>query len=259
MPESTPTASWPSAAGASTALVKRRFSTVNVGKSNSATQANSGWTTSRLTREATANSTTDMENANGMSMAVATSTSASAWASRRPAGRERWKSNGASRNLSVTASRHVRWVLAIASMLNHRRTMIDVPRTTPIPTTVATATRSDRRDTPPPSRPGTITSSVTRPTTTVKPTTARANTLAPMMAVAWASGWVRIDSRINRQPRLKTLDGTAGPAPGCDMTGSRGLSSEPVGDGRGELRAPDLRGVIHQTGEVVGHDPVGDR
>ena len=60
-----------------------------MGNITRATRAKSGWTTSRLTREATASMTTDIEKASGLSIDVATSTSASAWASSCPAGRER--------------------------------------------------------------------------------------------------------------------------------------------------------------------------
>ena len=211
MPDKTPTASCPAAAGASTFRVNRRFRRVNVGNITTATKANHGWTTSRLTRDAKASTITDNEKANGLSIEVATSTSASAWASNWPAGRARWKARGTSRNRSVTASRHVRWVLTVASMLNQRRIMIDRALTTPTAITTATAVSSGRRDTPSPSSPGTITSSVIRPITTVKPTTARANTLAPMMAAAWDHGCRRSDRQISRPPRRTTLSGTGCP------------------------------------------------
>ncbi len=211
MPDSTPTASCPAAAGASTFRVNRRFRSVSVGNITTATRAKSTWTMSRLTSAAAAMTMTDNEKASGLSIDVATSTSASAWARSWPAGRDRWKANGTSRNRSVTARRHVRWVLTVASMLNHRRIMIDTPRTIPTAITTATAVTTDRRDTPSPPSPGTITSSVIRPMTTVKPTTARANTLAPMMAAACDHGCRRRDRQISRPPRRTTLSGTGCP------------------------------------------------
>ena len=81
MPDSTPTASCPSAAGASTIRVNRRFNRVSVGNMTTATAANNTWTMRRLTSEATASTITDREKASGLSIVVATSTSASAWAS----------------------------------------------------------------------------------------------------------------------------------------------------------------------------------
>ena len=157
----------------------------------------------------------------------------------------------------MTARRQVRWVRAVASMLNQRRTMIDTARIKPTAITTATAPSNDCRETPSPSSPGTITSSVMRPMTTVKPTTARANTLAPMIPAPWAHGCIRRDRQTSRPPRRSTLSGTA--CPTRVVVSLRAGRSESVDNGRGELRALHLGGPVHQSSKVVGHDLVGHR
>ena len=131
--------------------------------------------------------------------------------------------------------------------------MTETPRTSPSRARATTPASTVRPATPPPSRPGTITSSVIRPITMVNPTTAKANTLPARIPTAWGIGWARMDRRTSRAPRRATL----GSATETASPGSTG--SDPVDNGLGEFGTGDLFGVVHLPGEVVGDDPVGDR
>ena len=96
-PDTSPTACWARAAGASTRLVYTWLMATSAGNSTAAITASSGWMTRMLTTATITSSTTLTENASGFSTMVAVCTSMSAWARSSPVGRLRWNRSGRSR------------------------------------------------------------------------------------------------------------------------------------------------------------------
>lgn len=116
--------------------------------------------------------TTPNASGSGCIAMVARSASLSACASSCPAGRARIHDSGTARYRSVTRRNHVRCMRRWLMLPNHRRAT--TPRRRARDKATIAPAPSQRRElaTSPPSKVGTMTSSVTHPSTTVPPTTA---------------------------------------------------------------------------------------